>query len=368
MRYSKWDALLVALSLVHGAVLVLAPSATLIALGLWWNANTISHNFIHLPFFRSRTLNRMYSAYLSVLLGIPQALWRYRHLVHHTVAAVYDRRQCHRSATSSAVIDRRYSAVEFFLILASWTFLCFVAPRFFLATYLPGYFAGLALCYIHGRLEHARGVSISHYGAVYNLTFFNDGFHVEHHVAPREHWTRLPVRLAPNANSSSWPAVLRWIEYANLETLERFVLRSRTLQRFVLRNHESAFRKLLAQVSNVRRIKIVGGALFPRTALVLKKLLPDAQITIVDADSRNIQTAKAFLNGDVEFVNATYEIGAYDTADLIVIPLCLIGDRAAVYERPPARATLVHDWIWRKRGESAIVSPLLLKRLNLIKS
>jgi hypothetical protein len=39
-----------------------------IAAGLWWNANTISHNFIHRP-FRSRALNLIFSIYLSVLLS-----------------------------------------------------------------------------------------------------------------------------------------------------------------------------------------------------------------------------------------------------------------------------------------------------------
>jgi len=27
----------------------------------------------------------------------------------------------------------------------------------------------------------------------------------------------------------------------------------------------------------------------------------------------------------------------------------------------------VHDWLWRPRGRSAVVSPLLLKRLNLVR-
>src|SRR5437870_4007557 len=83
LRYSKWDALPVALAVAHGALLVMRPSIALIAIGLWWNANTISHNFIHRPFFRAGTLNTIFSWYLSLLLGLPQALWRERHLAHH---------------------------------------------------------------------------------------------------------------------------------------------------------------------------------------------------------------------------------------------------------------------------------------------
>ncbi|RDJ93851.1 hypothetical protein B4Q13_19050 [Lacticaseibacillus rhamnosus] len=47
------------------------------------NANTISHQFIHRPFFQHRAANRLFAAYLSVLLGFPHSLWRDRHLSHH---------------------------------------------------------------------------------------------------------------------------------------------------------------------------------------------------------------------------------------------------------------------------------------------
>src|SRR5438874_11673354 len=83
LRHTKWDALLISLSLLHPFAIVLFPSIPIIALGLWWNSNTISHNFIHLPFFRSSRWNRAYSVFLSVLLGYPQTLWRDRHLAHH---------------------------------------------------------------------------------------------------------------------------------------------------------------------------------------------------------------------------------------------------------------------------------------------
>src|SRR5260370_7495160 len=81
LRY--WDVLFIAVAALHAVVLMAWPAAPVIAIGVWWNSNTISHNFIHRPFFRSRLLNLLFSAYLSVLLGIPQALWRQRHLAHH---------------------------------------------------------------------------------------------------------------------------------------------------------------------------------------------------------------------------------------------------------------------------------------------
>src|SRR4026207_675815 len=83
LRYSNRDAYLIALSLLHPMAVLLAPSVLLIAAGVWWNSDTISHHFLHLPFFRSGIANRAYSLSLSVILGIPQSLWRERHLSHH---------------------------------------------------------------------------------------------------------------------------------------------------------------------------------------------------------------------------------------------------------------------------------------------
>lgn len=363
MRHSKWDALLIALSLAHGTLLLAAPSIPVIAIGLWWNANTISHNFVHLPFFGSRTLNRLYSLYLSVVTGIPQSLWRDRHLAHHaTAVGALSERGRARSSDSYAL----QKPVEMGTVLGLWALITSVNPAFFFAVYLPGYLIGLGLCYLHGHFEHARG-TISHYGLLYNLSFFNDGYHVEHHVRPGAHWTRLPDYARPATNTSRWPAVLRWLEAVNLEFLERCVLRSATLQRYLLRTHERAFRALLPRIAKPHTVTIVGGGLFPRTALVLQRLLPEAQITIVDASADNIDTARAFLDGSVEFVHAVYEPAAGDTADLVVVPLAFIGDRVAMYEQRAAGATLVHDWIWARHSESARVSLFLLKRLNLVR-
>jgi len=37
-----------------------------------WGANTISHIHLHRPLFRGPAANRLFSAYLSVLLAVPQ--------------------------------------------------------------------------------------------------------------------------------------------------------------------------------------------------------------------------------------------------------------------------------------------------------
>ena len=80
---SACEGVLPVLAIVHGATLLVMPNALLIALALWWNANTVSHYFIHRPFFQHRSTNAIFAVYLSILLGFPHALWRARHLAHH---------------------------------------------------------------------------------------------------------------------------------------------------------------------------------------------------------------------------------------------------------------------------------------------
>jgi hypothetical protein len=345
---------LVGLALAHAALLMLLPSAPIIAIGLWWNSNTISHNFIHKPFFRSRILNLLFALYLSALLGVPQSVWRVRHLAHHA-GLPWRLRPTPRTIMESVAV------------LAIWAVLAVLAPRFFLAAYLPGYAAGLLLCWLHGHYEHARG-TVSHYGALYNLLFFNDGYHAEHHARPGTHWRHLPAIRETEAETSLWPAPLRWLEVFSLNGLERWVLRSKRLQQFVLDRHERAFRTLLPALPASPRVAIVGGGLFPRSPLLLNRLLPNARLLVIDRSAANIATARAFLNGRAEFLHASFKPAQVEGCNLIVFPLAYVGDRAALYCNPPAPIVIMHDWIWRRRGASAIVSVLLLKRMNLVRA
>lgn len=351
LRHSRWDALLVALALGQGLLVLSIPTVPIIALGLWWNSNTVAHHFIHTPFFRSRALNRLFGLYLTVLLGIPQTLWRERHLAHHAGVAWKPR-------------FTRPLIVEISLVLSLWTALLVLAPTFLATVYAPAYVAGLALCAIHGYYEHTRGTT-SHYGMLYNLLFFNDGFHTEHHQRPGLHWRSLPETRTARGNPSRWPAVLRWLDHLSLEGLERLVLRSTILQRAVLKKHELAFAALLPQIGSARKIAIVGGGLYPRTALILRRLLPEGRLTVIDANSENLEVAKDLVNG-VDFTHAWYNPARHRGFDLIVIPLSFVGDRQAIYRQPPAPAVILHDWIWRVRRPGAVVSLLLLKRLNLV--
>src|ERR1700728_1887478 len=118
-RFSRSDASLVALAALHAAILVVWPVVPLIAVGVWWNSNTIAHNLIHRPFFVATVMNRLFSAALSVLLGVPQTLWRDRHLAHH--AGIEWRLR----------VSRRLVA-ETALVLCLWSALASIEPRFFM--------------------------------------------------------------------------------------------------------------------------------------------------------------------------------------------------------------------------------------------
>jgi hypothetical protein len=353
LKHSPRDAFLVALAGLYGVLLLTKPSAVLIAIGLWWIANTVAHNFIHLPFFRSRAANVLFSAYLSVLLGLPQTLWRDRHLAHH-------------AGRPWRLRWGRQLAFEFALIAGVWIFAASRGVDFFLWTCVAGWSGGLILCSMQGYYEHVRG-AVSHYGALYNVAFFNDGYHVEHHARPGLHWSVLPTAVAPGAERSRWPAVLRWLELSQLNALERVALHWRALQRFLVERHLRAFRKLLAGLPPIHRVTVVGGGLFPRTVLVLRRLIPGAEITIVDRSAANIARAQPHLDSSVRVVEATYRPELSLGADLLVVPLAYAGDRAALYANSPAPATVIHDWIWRRRGEGFVVSFLLLKRINLVR-
>ena len=82
----------------------------------------------------------------------------------------------------------------------------------------------------------------------------------------------------------------------------------------------------------------------------------------------NLETARSFPMHGVEWIHDHYRAALVRDCDLVVFPLAFVGDRAAIYRQPPAPAVIVHDWLWRRHGAGAIVSVLLLKRLNLVRS
>jgi len=167
-----------------------------------------------------------------------------------------------------------------------------------------------------------------------------------------------------------------------LGALERLALACAPLQRRLVADHARAIHDLLPRLACLSgqdprglphtpwSIAVVGGGLFPRTALALARVWPAARVTIVDADADHLERARRVLAAhvitDVRFLHATWDPRAVHDHDLVILPLALVGDRDAVYTAagPPR---LVHDWLWRPRGRaSTIICWWLLKRLNLV--
>ena len=372
--HSERDAALVALAGAQGAVLLLtAPLAPLgsplaalawglvFAGGVWWGSNTVSHNHLHNPLFTERRLNRAFALYLTLALGVPQTLWRHRHMQHHAGEA----------ASARALPLRGHYLTELLLVGAAWVALLVAAPVFFLAVYLPGWALGLGLCSLQGRFEHTGAPDgVSCYGRGHNLLWLNDGYHAEHHRWPRRHWTRLPDERLAGAATSPLPPALRPLESLGprlLCRLEGLALRSSWLQRALVSSHRRALGAVLGDL-RPDRVLVVGGGLFPRTVLALSELVPGAHLEVLDASEHHIATARARLGHDAaSFRLGRYEPGQAVDADLVILPLAYEGERDGLYQ-PGDAPRIVHDWVWRRRGcaRSAVVSWLLAKRVNLV--
>jgi hypothetical protein len=348
-------------------------------LAMCWSSNTISHNHLHRPLFRAEALNQMFSWLLTLTLGVPQSLWRARHFWHHAGEPAQTRPR----------FNGRGTAIEAAAIALLWGGLFLYLPRVMLTAYWPGYVLGLLLCRLQGVMEHRQTRSVtrgvSYYGKVHNLLWFNDGYHAEHHRFPSEHWTRLPARSAEcSATASTWPPLLRWLEpgcgdrgalqASLLGLLERIALSSPLVQRFMLGSHERAFRRLLAERGDVAdRIAIIGGGLFPRTALVLHRILPRAELTIVDRSEDNLRIARDFLLSrglDAacwRFQHAAFAPERAAAYDIVVAPLAYVGDHGLLRTSSQGRLLVVHEWLWQRSSRhSAVISYLLLKRLSLL--
>ena len=105
---------------------------------------------------------------------------------------------------------------------------------------------------------------------------------------------------------------------------------------------------------------------------------------IVDGDPAHLHAARRVLHDElglargVSFVTGVCDgedasvpgepVGAAGPVELLVVPLALRGAREPFYRPRPGCDVLVHDWMWHRRGDAGRpVSPLLLKRLNLVR-
>jgi fatty acid desaturase len=225
------------------------------------NFECVAHSFIHHPFFRSRWLNSVFSAFNSLLLGGPQTLYRLHHLHHHRYNndAPDPETGTTRDLSSTWRFSRWPGDEEGFLSYAllgylrfdlsvfldeakkrgllgqvvaesaAWLALLVVIgmtnPLGLVCFYLPVWYLGNAAAQGQTYLEHHGAIpgnrktdSVSSYGVLYNLIWFNHGYHQEHHYRPQVHWTRIP-EVRPLLPPESERRVVRGAHWFNFGTV-----------------------------------------------------------------------------------------------------------------------------------------------------
>jgi fatty acid desaturase len=246
-RHNAWDALPALGGVFHVGFLFftlfafpILPWWALIPCGLFagllicWNLQCVSHNFIHNPFFNSGWLNRLYGVLESFAIGMPHQLYHHYHLNHHagdndakgpdgttrdwSSTFRYGKgdqpeafwRYCLFSFWRVEVgpvlrVAIRHGSghvfqvvIETIALAAFWLLMAWVDWRYFAFFYLPSFYLGWVISYAEGYLEHHGGKpgnpyanSVSSYNRLYNWTWFNNGYHQEHHWDPKCHWTRI---------------------------------------------------------------------------------------------------------------------------------------------------------------------------------
>jgi fatty acid desaturase len=213
---------------------VLAPAFVAIAWSYCWNMQCISHNFIHNPYFTNDWLNRAYSVLESLALGVPHLLYHHYHMNHHfgdsdakgPTGTTRDWSSIYRYGKGDQpegfwkyilisyfrvelgpvlrVVYRHgwrqvvQCTVETLVLGAFWAAMLWTDWRYFVYYYLSSYYLGWVLSYAEGYLEHYGAQpgnpfanSVSSYHRLYNLLWFNNGYHQEHHWDPKVHWTKM---------------------------------------------------------------------------------------------------------------------------------------------------------------------------------
>jgi fatty acid desaturase len=246
-RYSAWDAVPALLVFAHLAALVaffiawpqLSWTARLVGAGLYafaigWNQDSLSHNFIHNPFFTSDAMNRVTEFALTLENGVPQTMYRYVHMRHHAgnsdrpdakgqtrdPISIYRHGAEGRAEPMAAYVlmgfwrddspfevarqirakrpaEARRALQEFWAMIGVYAVLLVLRWEFVLVL-APFYYLGQSLSFLIAYYEHLgadpddpRATGVSTYEPVYNLLFLNNGYHAEHHYRPKQHWTQM---------------------------------------------------------------------------------------------------------------------------------------------------------------------------------
>jgi fatty acid desaturase len=193
----------------------------------------VAHNQIHAPFFKWKLVNRLFTVLNSFCLGMPGTLYRFHHLNHHRFNNDEIDSETGTTRDDSSIFRHGKNGAEESLItyalfglfrtdvvhlyreaakkklggwvLAETLFVLAAVGALFawnwqaaLTLYVPVWVLGQVGAFAENYLEHHGATpgdrktdSVSSYAWLYNLIWFNNGYHQEHHLKPQVHWTQI---------------------------------------------------------------------------------------------------------------------------------------------------------------------------------
>ena len=276
MAHSWKDAWLVAVSILQSlaligmyiffesdALLATIALSTLSVFLMCTNFQCVAHNFIHRPFFSHEAGNAVFAMWNTILIGLPQTIYKYHHLNHHRYNNDYQnaegttddyssifRFSKHAQIPESSILysflgpfrtdvgllyrngkERGQgpqilaeTAIYLILLLA----ITVLSPRFVFLCYLPTWYLGQVAAYFENYFEHYGATpgnrktdSVSCYNRLYNLIWFNNGYHQEHHYRPQVHWSEITSVTAELQSEPNRTIVdyAHWFNWPILEAL-----------------------------------------------------------------------------------------------------------------------------------------------------
>ncbi len=244
--HTKWDVMPVLAATAHLAFNIYlivgfssrplwlsAVLGAVYAVSISWNINSISHNFIHTPYFKPKWMNYAFSLLESVTIGFSQVYYHWVHMRHHSgnsdrpnengetvdLLSIYkhgkngepenvfsytflsffrdDLGDIHRAIAKKRPFDARWGRIELVSFFA-FVFLALIYDWRATFFFLPFYYLGNCLSSLNGYYEHLNGDpdvpiawGVSSHNGFYNWLWFGNGYHAEHHYRPKMHWTKL---------------------------------------------------------------------------------------------------------------------------------------------------------------------------------
>ncbi len=214
-------------------VLVSLPLLCLYAVSISWNINGVSHNFLHNPYFNNDYLNRAFSLVESLAVGFSQAFYTWVHNRHHSGnsdlpndkgetidwLSIYrhghdgkpedvwsytfksffrdDIKALYKALHKQSPANAHFGIIELACLALMLLIMTFINIKALFIMVIFN-FLGNCLSSLNGYYEHYNGNpnkpiawGVSTYNFVYNLLWFNNGYHAEHHFRPRMHWKKM---------------------------------------------------------------------------------------------------------------------------------------------------------------------------------